>query len=207
MWRNPEVKFCFMDTESDGLNLYKSKAYQLSYTITAGGREIESVDDYIHYENFYMPPAAAMVNKFNPILYKSRAQPLKTVAERFEKKCKGAIMVGHNVLGFDVYMLNTILLKAGINHDFWFMEQIIDTCALSKSYLTKKKNNEFEDWSDFLFWQASSLSIREKGLKSSQGFMLKHFDIPFDKDKLHEALYDVGKNKEVFQKLLFALKI
>lgn len=207
MWRNPGVKFCFMDTETNGLNLLTSQAYQLSYIIVQGGRVIESVDRHIYHDNFYMPAAAQMVNRFNYNTYKAFAEPLADVMKEFQDKSKGAIMVGHNVLNFDIYMLNALFIKAGIDHDYWFMERIIDTCALSKSYLTKRKNNQFEDWAEFLFWQASSLSIREKGLKSSQGFMLKHFDIPFDKDKLHEALYDVGKNKEVFEKLLFALKI
>lgn len=207
MWRNHNERFVFWDVETNGLNLVFSQPYQLSYIIVQGGKIIEKVDDYIWWDNYQMPDAAAKVNRFNRTNYEKRARPLGEVMKRFEEKCKGATLVGHNVLNFDIYMLTMLYKAAGMNHDFWWMDKIVDTCALSKSYLTKRKNNDFEDWEEFVGWQLSSISIHDRTLKSSQGFMLKHFDIPFVEERLHEALYDVEKNKEVFEKLLFTLKL
>lgn len=206
-WRNRNEKFVFWDVETNGLNLVYSQPYQLSYIIVQGGKVIEKVDDFIWWDDYKMPQAAAQVNRFDRLKYERRAQPLDVVMKRFEEKCRGAVLVGHNVLNFDVYMLNMMYAKLGIKHDFWFMDKIVDTNALAKSYLTKRKNNDFDDWEEFVGWQLSSIAVHDRTLKSSQGFMLKHFDIDFDPSRLHEALYDVEKNKEVFEKLLFTLKL
>ena len=51
------------------------------------------------------------------------------------------------------------------------------------------------------------LHIREKGLKTSQAFMLKYYDIPHDPKKLHDSLYDVEMTFEIFKKQIFNIDL
>ena len=37
--------------------------------------------------------------------------------------------------------------------------------------------------------------------------MLKEFEIDFDRDKLHDSMYDIQMNLEVFKKLLWKVDI
>jgi hypothetical protein len=44
-------------------------------------------------------------------------------------------------------------------------------------------------------------------VKTNQAAMLKEFNIDFDPDKLHNSLYDVEKNAEMFFQLLWKVEI
>ena len=39
------------------------------------------------------------------------------------------------------------------------------------------------------------------------GAMLREFDVDFDKDKLHDSMYDIQMNLEIFRKLLWKVDI
>jgi hypothetical protein len=60
---------------------------------------------------------------------------------------------------------------------------------------------------DLLPWQMKLMNFYEKGLKTSQGFMLKHFAIDHDPSKLHNALYDITMNYKIFRKLIMEVNV
>ena len=69
------------------------------------------------------------------------------------------------------------------------------------------KNNKNPDKNDLLAWQLRYLNYRERGLKTSQKYLLQNYGIDFDESKLHDALYDIEKNFEIFQKQIWELEI
>ena len=112
-------------------------------------------------------------------------------------------IIGQNILGFDVYMINIWRKLIGLPADYSFVERIIDTRSLSvaifKEILPDKEN--------FLSWQYKMLHLREKNLKTSQGFMLKYYNIPHDPKMLHNSLYDVEMTFEIFKKQIFNIEL
>ena len=58
-----------------------------------------------------------------------------------------------------------------------------------------------------LSWQYKLTSFRKRGLKASITALCKSYDIQFDKTKLHDAIYDVRMNYEIFRKQLWEIEI
>ena len=107
------------------------------------------------------------------------------------------IVVGQNLLGFDVYMIAALQRMLGQTPDYSYLPRIYDTRALAKAYreeLDRPKGN-------LLSWQYKIINDRTLKAKVSQNQLLKFFDIDFDEDKLHDALYDIKMCYQVFLKL------
>ena len=84
------------------------------------------------------------------------------------------------------------------------MPQLIDTLALSRAIQGDILYNN-ED--DFLLWQYKVMSLRSSKGRNKLIDLCKKYDIPFNPKKLHDALYDIEKNYEVFKKLIWEIEI
>jgi hypothetical protein len=117
---------------------------------------------------------------------------------------ESSLIVGQNLLGFDVYMINIWRKKIGLNSDYSFVNRIIDTksiaTAIAKDIPPPSKDN-------LLSWQYRLLNHKEKGLKTSQLTLLKKYDIPHDAKRLHDAMYDIEMNFRIFRKQLFEIEL
>jgi len=202
---NFEQKYVFFDTETEGTNLISSKPWQLSW-ITAVGKKIISKNDYyLKFDDLNVSPEAAKITGFNKSKYLREAQDPKYVFSKFLNDINhdDVLLCGHNILGFDVYIINHLMTLLGIKNDYSFISRCIDTLALSRAYRIGKTTPDC----DLLPWQYKLINFRKRGLKSSQGAMLKEFNIDFDKDKLHNALYDIEKNFILFHELIKRIDI
>jgi hypothetical protein len=66
------------------------------------------------------------------------------------------------------------------------MKRCYDINALFKGYkLNKKPDND-----NLLAYQLSLNTFKQKGLKSSVGFVAKEFGIEFDETRMHDGAYD-----------------
>ena len=93
------------------------------------------------------------------------------------------------------------LMRQEVDYDY--IERIIDTRALATAIAKQiPVDNE-----DFISWQYRLVNYKERGLKTSQGFLLKKYNIPHDAKRLHDALYDIEMNFKIFRKQLFELDI
>ena len=52
-----------------------------------------------------------------------------------------------------------------------------------------------------------TLNFLMKGLKTSQASMLKHYNIPHDPKKLHDALYDIEMTFQIFLKQIYDIEV
>ncbi len=101
-------------------------------------------------------------------------------------------------------MLGVIARNLNLKIDYSFAKRCFDTKAIATAIA---KENKSPDKEDFLSWQLRYLNHREKGLRTNQKFLLQHYDIDFDEKQLHDALYDIEKNFEIFQKQIWELEI
>jgi DNA polymerase III alpha subunit (gram-positive type) len=201
-----DQKYIVFDYETEGLNLYYSKPFQLSFVIAQNKKIIKKVDNYISWPNFKISDEAAKVTKFNVNVYNKLKKDAKEVLKEFDHYLYDPeyMVVGHNIANYDVYIHNTHRRLTGHSTDYSYMGRILDTNCLAKSYkcdIPKDVND------NLLQWQQKLISFRKKGVKTNQAAMLKEFNIDFDPDKLHNSLYDVEKNAEMFFQLLWKVEI
>ena len=192
-------KYLVFDTETEGLNLFSSKTWQLSWIVCQGNKILETHDEFIIHKELNIPEIVKKLTGFNWETYNRKAKPLDEVWSKFEKYIFDPqyIVVGQNILGFDVYMLAILQRLLGHEPDYSYLPRIYDTRALGKAYREElDKPNK-----DFLSWQYKIINDRSLKAKVSQNQLLKFFDIEFDQDKLHNALYDIQMYYQIFLKL------
>ena len=87
--------------------------------------------------------------------------------------------------------------------DYSYLDRVIDTKSLSAAIAKSIP----VDRDNFIAWQYRLLNFREKGLKTSQAHMLKHYNIDHDPRMLHNAIYDVKMTYKIFRKQLFEIEV
>ena len=197
---NFKQRYVVFDTETEGLNLITSKPWQIAWIECEGKKVIKKHNRFIKWDDLNVSPEAARVTGFNRDHYESVAEDPAIVWKDFEKSIynDNNIIVGQNILGYDIYILSVWLRNIGkrICHEN-YINRCFDTKAVAMAIA---KNNKNPDKNDLLAWQLRYLNYRERGLKTNQKYLLQNYGIDFDESKLHDALYDIEKNFEIFQK-------
>lgn len=202
-----DQKYVVFDFETCNLNLVSehNKPWQLAFLVYHGDKLIESNDYHIYWEDLRMSEGARKVTGFKDAKYKKLAQPAEKVLDHFEKYLydDSYIKLGHNILGFDIYIHNIFRKLLGRKPDYSYLVHSIDTLCLAKAIYKEVELNG----NDFLSWQFKLNSFHERGMRLNLGACCKTYDVDFDPTKLHDALYDIKKNYEVFKKMLWKVKI
>jgi len=205
---NKDQKYICFDFETCHLNLVNTdnKPWQLSYIIAKGNQIIKEVDNYIYWPDLKLSEGAKKVTHFDERRYHSLAADPKDILSSFEDYIYDSdyLIVGQNLLGFDVYIHNIYRKLLGKSPDFSYVKRILDTNCIAKAI---KKNIKPQKDLDFTCWQYRLNDFREKGLKTSIKAQLKDYKIDFDESMLHNSMYDVQMNFKIFQKQLWQIEI
>ena len=198
-------KYLVFDTETEGLNLIRSRPWQVAWLVVEGGKILEKHDMFLDWPNLDVSAGAAKITGFTMKEYNKRKESPRKVWEKFSNHLydKDTFIVGQNLLGFDVYMVNIWRELMKLEADYSYVERIIDTRALAVAIAKDIP----VDKDDFISWQYRLINHRERKLKTSQAFLLKKYSIDHDPKRLHDALYDIEMNFKVFRKQLFDLEI
>ena len=201
-----DQKYVIFDTETEGLNLVTSKPWQLAWIETEGKKIKKKQNRFLMWEDLNVSEDAARVTGFNYKSYAQKAEDPTIIYKDFIDLISqdDVIIVGQNLLGYDIYILGVIARQLGFNIDYSFVDRIFDTKAIATALAKGNKNPDKED---FISWQLKWLNYRERGLKTNQKYLLEYYDIDFDAKKLHDALYDIEKNFEIFLKQIWELEI
>ena len=201
-------KYMVFDFETCNLNLTSTdnKPWQLAFNVYDGPQLVESKDYYIHWDDLKMSDGARKVTGFTQSTYKKRAEPAEKILDHFEEYLYNDdyIKLGHNILGFDIYIHNIYRKLLGRKADYSYLNRSLDTLCLAKAIA---KDIQLNDGDDLLSWQFKLNSIYQRGLRLSLGACCKTYEVAVDPSKLHNALYDIQKNYEVFKKLLWKIEI
>ena len=202
---NKKQRYFVFDTETEGLNLVTSKPWQVAWLVVEGDKIISRNDKFIQWPTLNVSEGAAKVTGFSRKEYEKKAESPDQVWCEFSTELynEDNLIIGQNLLGFDVYMVNVWRNLMGMQSDHSYVRRIIDT----KSLATAIAKQIPVDKDNFLPWQYRLLNYKERGLRTSQATLLKKYDIPHDPKRLHDALYDIEMNFKVFRKQLFELEI
>lgn len=200
-----DQKYIIFDTETEGLNLIKSKPWQAAWIVAKGDKVIKKYDKLIFWEDLDVSPDAARITGFNQKYYERNSEEPKKVWDEFSKYLydDSYIIVGQNLLGFDVYMIDVWRKLIGEKIDQSYIRRIFDTKAVA----TAIEKEAPVDAGDFISWQYRWLNYRQRGLKTSQMTLLKKYDIDFDPKRLHDALYDIEMNFKIFRKQIYDIEV
>ncbi len=200
-------RYLLLDGESNGLNLHSSQPWQIAYSICTNKQIEATVVRYPKWPDFVMSDEAAQVTRFDMKDYLSRAEDANEVLTDFEKLLFDPqyLILGHNLLGFDAYLIQTWRRLCGRSEDWSFVPRIIDTLCLSRAY----RFNIQPDHDNLLAWQYKMLTIRSKakGMGASLGAMAREFGIEYDERRAHSAAYDISINHQVATKLFWSVEI
>ncbi len=199
-------KYLLFDFETNGLNLTTTLPWQIGF-ITCQGKQLkQEFERKIWWPEYEIEPEVAILNHFYRPQYEKEARDPIEVLDEFESYLYDPeyIILGQNLLGFDVYVHNTYRKKVGRKSDYSYINRVIDTKALSMAI---QKGAKSPPRNDFMSWQISWLNYRERGIKTTQASMLKHYNIPHDSSRLHEACYDCIMMFEIFKRQIQEIEI
>lgn len=198
-------KFVCFDTETESLNLRFSRPWQISWVVfDHSGKVYDKQDRILDIPNLKVGKGAIEATGFSYEKWNELKENPLAVYEDFRKYLLDEEygIVFHNGLGFDVYQVRNLLREIGHKdvNNFTYLKRCIDTHALAKG----QKMGLEVDKENFLSWQYKVISEKAR-VKTSVPALLKEFNIDHDPEKLHDALYDVEMDVEIFQKLKFTL--
>ena len=112
-------------------------------------------------------------------------------------------IVGHNLLGFDIYLIKGLYEYMGDDYSH-LTEKIIDTNSIAKGIQTDKK---YDKKDNFIEYQYRTVAKRVRGVKTNLTAMGKYYNIKHDYNKLHNALVDLELNLKVWNKLKWEIDL
>lgn len=203
-----DQKYVFFDFETCNLNLgsLDNKPWQLGFIIVNGGNIVKKHDFWLHWDDLKMSDTAAKMTGWTKAKYKKLAvdpeEPLKILEEYLYNE--EYINVGHNTLGFDVYIHGIYRRCLGMNPDYSYIDRSIDTVCLAKAL---KNDIKFKQDEDFFSWQYKLNNMMDRKSKKKLIDLCNHYDIKIDEKKLHDAMYDIEQNYEVFKKMIWEVEV
>ncbi len=203
-----QQKYICFDFETEGLNLRYSKPWSLSFLVAEGNKPLKDYDYFLDWPDLNVSPEAAKQTHFSMQKYNSLKSDKLEALEVFDKYLynEDYLILGHNIIGFDVYIHNILRLACGKKTDYSYINRVIDTNCLAKSAHSKQDLKRDPNES-LTLWQYKLNNYRERGLKTNQKAMLKYYDIEFEDSRLHESLYDVQMTFKLFNKLLWQVEV
>lgn len=205
---NKNQKYIFFDFETCNLNLgsLDNKPWQLGFILVDKGKIVLKRDYWLKWEDLKMSETAAKMTGWTKELYDKKAvDPLKVLNE-FESYLynEDYMNVGHNILGFDIYIHGIYRRCLNKMPDYTYVSRSIDTLCLAKAV---KNDIKFDKHDSIINWQYRLNNFLDRKSKKRLIDLCKDYDIAIDSNKLHDAMYDIEQNLEIFKKMIWEVEI
>lgn len=210
--RYSDQKLLFWDFESCRVNTCMDNLpFQWSAAEANRERIVKTHNHYLHWPDYRMSKDAATITRFNPAWVANGDDP-ELILDKWESYAldPSYLLVGHNVMGFDVPLWNLWRRALG-RPSLWsvhphVMLRVIDTHLLSRAWKEGFKPDCATPEARWA-WQMKVSAAHRKGVKTNLTQMCKDLAIPIDETKTHEAGYDLDLTHAVYTKLIGLIEI
>ncbi len=201
------LKLLIFDVESESLSLFMSRPWTLAWLVVENGQIKEEYDKYPLIKDLNISRDAARITRFNYNDYKNKAEDPDKVYSLLEKYLfnEEYYIVGSNLLSFDIFQIKNLQKYLGKKVDYSYISRIYDTKCLGYAMALGEKFPEQKQ--DILPWMFGLSQFRQKGIRGSNEFLAKTFNIEYDKELAHGARFDVGLSWAIFKQLIWRLEI
>jgi DNA polymerase III epsilon subunit-like protein len=204
---NKEKLFLFVDAETENVALSEqlNKPWQISWAFYRNNKIEKEENHFIKWpDGLKVSAQAAKITHFNPSKIEQLGKSPKEVLDILHDHLEQAdIVAAHNGIGFEAHVL-PILYKQLNRTPYNIVPKILDTFCVAKAWKGEIPYNQNED---FIAWQYRLYHKIMKGTRTSLTALAKEFEIPFDENLAHDALYDVKLNIAVWEKLKYKVNI
>lgn len=202
-----EKTLVFIDCET--LNLCLNKCHNLPWQVSMikvqGNKSMAEKDFFLKWDtHLTISEDAARItrydqNKINKIGVKPE-EVFPTIQDWLDN---ADYIVGHNVLGFDIYLIKDLYETHGAD---WkpLVNKFIDTNCLARGV---KFGEEYRQGDDLLAYQYRMYNKRKKGVRTNLTALGKEYEIEHDYANLHNAIVDLQLNIKVWNKLKWMIEI
>jgi DNA polymerase III alpha subunit (gram-positive type) len=198
--------YVFIDCETENLCLHEGHnlPWQIAMIKAKGGKKIDEKDYYVKWDReLSVSKEAARITRFNPVDHKKKALYYKDIFPTIEDWLHNCdYIVGHNILGFDIYLLKSYYESMGKPYGH-LMDKIIDTFCIAKGI---KLGVSYKPSENFLQYQYKVYHVRKKGLRNSLTALGKEFSIEHNYEMLHDAIVDLELNLKVWNQLKYQIE-
>ena len=197
----------FIDCET--LNLCLNKCHNLPWQVSmikvSGDKITAEKDFYIKWDTrLKISEDAARITRFSQTKMDKKGilpeEAFPTIQDWLDNS---DFIVGHNVLGFDIYLIKDLYESQGADWKH-LVEKTLDTNCLAKGV---KIGPEYRQGDDLTAWQYRMYHTRKKGVRTNLMALGKEYEIDHNYEKLHDALVDLQLNIKIWNKLKWQLEI
>ena len=196
-----ELVFMDLETFNVNLNFYNNRPWQVGMIkVVNKDRIVDKFDEMVKWDcDLSISEEAARITRFDKKkfnkLARDESEIFPTVYEWLDN-CD--YIVGHNILGFDMYLIRDWCKMHGKPYNHLF-KKCIDTLSVgrgirSEHYFKKQEENFFE-------YQYRLLSHMVKGVRAYLSELGKYYNIEHNYATLHDAINDLELNLKVWRKL------
>ena len=202
-----DMKLVFNDCETYNLclNFCHNVTWQVSMIETDGTRRTDERDYYIKWDtDFKISDDAKRITRYDDDFVQKNGKTLKQTLPTIQKWLdKADYIVGHNILGFDIYLIKELYKLHGKDYRP-LVPKVIDTNCIARGI---KMEIPYRAGEDFTEYQYRIYNTRRKGIRSNLTALGKEFGIDHDYANLHNALVDLDLNLKVWNKLKYSLEL
>ncbi len=187
------------------LNFCQNLPWQIAMLHTVGGKKVDERDFLIKWEtNLKISDDARRITRYPEQLIQTTGKKFDDIFDTVRDWLDSAdYIVGHNILGFDLYLIKEMYLLKGLRSNH-LVDKILDTNCLAKGikYGIPKLQKE-----SLVEYQYKLLHTYKKGIKTNLTALGKDYNIDHDYDNLHNAIIDLELNLKVWNKIKFQVEI
>jgi DNA polymerase III epsilon subunit-like protein len=193
--------YVFIDCETFNLclNFCHNLPWQIGMIKVKGDFKNDSKNYYINWDtDLKISDDAARITRYDHNKVKKLGMKPEEVFPTIKDWLDHAdYIIGHNILGFDIYLIKELYKKMGCHWNH-LINKIIDTNCVARGI---KYNLPYKRSENFLEYQYKIYHTRRKDVKSSLITLGKENDIEHDYERLHDALNDLELNIKIWNKL------
>lgn len=203
--KNKTLVFIDCETFNLCLNFCHNLPWQIAMIKVQGDKKIDEKNFYLKWQtDLKISQDAAKITRYDHKKVQKEGQDPKEIFPTIKDWLNHAdYIVGHNVLGFDLYLIKEYYKIMGAN---WhgLVNKFIDTNCIARGI---KYNIPYDSKENLLEYQYKIYHTRKKNVKSSLTVLGKENGIEHDYEKLHDAINDLDLNLKVWNKLKWQIEV